>query len=66
MTEHPEAFCGRCGRSNPVWVADSDRFNLAVGRAEIVCPSCFVAAHEEATGLTCVWELRPYSPFRAS
>lgn len=61
---HPEERCQRCGRANPVWVADSDRFNLAVGRSAIVCPSCFVIAHEEATGLRCVWELRPSTPFK--
>lgn len=59
-----EDLCERCGRSNPVWVVDSDRFNLAVERTAIVCPSCFVQAHEQATGLRCVWELRPYAPFR--
>lgn len=62
--DHPEYACERCGRRNIVWYVDSDRFNAAVGRSAIVCPSCFVIAHEEATGLTCMWELRPATHFK--
>lgn len=61
---HPEAFCGRCGRLNPSWVVHSDRYNTAVNRSEIVCPSCFMLAHEAATGMTCTWSLVPATPFR--
>jgi hypothetical protein len=61
---HPEDFCQRCGGRNPVWWVDSDRYNTAVNRAEIVCPTCFVFAHEEATGMRCVWTLVPDGPFR--
>lgn len=61
---HPEDFCQRCGARNPVWTVDSDRFNTAVNRSEIVCPSCFIFAHEKATGMATVWQLTPYAPFR--
>lgn len=59
--EHPEQHCERCGGVNPVWFVDSDRWNLAVGDDThlILCPGCFVAAHEKATGLVTVWRLVP-------
>jgi len=63
---HPEDYCHKCGGKNiPSWHVDSDRFNLAFGRHDmhpyngIVCPGCFVVAHEEATGLTVTWTLIP-------
>lgn len=62
---HPEDYCHRCGGRNPVWWVDSDRFNMAFGPPEqhpyngIVCPGCFVEAHERATGLRTVWKLTP-------
>ena len=63
---HPEDYCHRCGGRNvPSWYVDSDRFNMAFGPPNehpyngIVCPGCFVDAHEEATGMRCTWELRP-------
>lgn len=62
--DHPEAFCERCGSRNPVWTVPSDRFNTAVNRGEVVCPSCFIFAHEDATGMHTVWELVPKTPFR--
>jgi len=58
---HPEASCERCRRPNPVRFVDSDRYNTAVSRSEIDCPSCFVTAHGQATGMRAVWELRPTS-----
>jgi hypothetical protein len=61
---HPEDYCQRCGSRNPVWTVDSDRFNTAVNRSEIVCPSCFIAAHETATGMKTVWQLTPYTAFK--
>ena len=67
---HPEDYCHRCGGRNPSWSVDSDRFNAAFGPPSehpyqgIVCPGCFVEAHEAATGLTCSWELVPATPFR--
>jgi hypothetical protein len=62
--KYDEGQCERCGGRNPVWYVDSDRYNMAVNRSETVCPSCFVAAHEVATGMTTLWELRPSAPFR--
>lgn len=62
--EHPEDTCKRCGRPNPVWWVDSDRYNTAVNRSEIVCPVCFIEAHERATGMTTSWKLEPAAPFR--
>lgn len=61
---HPEDFCERCGGRNVTWFVDSDRFNTAVNRSEVVCPSCFVVAHEAATGMRTAWELVPSTPFR--
>lgn len=61
---HPEDFCQRCGGRNIIWNVDSDRYNTAVNRSEIVCPTCFVLAHESATGMRCVWTLAPDGPFR--
>ena len=62
-----ERKCQGCGGENPSWFVDSDRFNLAFPgevRDLIWCPGCFVARHEEATGLTCTWQLVPATPFR--
>lgn len=64
MADHPEDRCGRCGGRNVVWNVDSDRYNTAVNRSEIVCPTCFVIAHEAATGMSTVWQLTPMCPFR--
>lgn len=70
---HPEDYCHRCGGRNvPSWFVDSDRFNAAFGPASehpyngIVCPGCFVEAHETVTGLTATWMLVPdrLTPFR--
>lgn len=69
---HPEDYCHRCGGANPSWFIESDRFNLAFGPpAEhpyqgIVCPGCFVLAHEKATGMRTTWKLVPTDahPFR--
>ena len=61
---HPEDFCDLCGGKNPVWWVDSDRWNMALNQAVIACPSCFVAAHEAATGMHCMWKLEPATPFR--
>jgi hypothetical protein len=67
---HPEDYCHRCGNHNPSWWIDSDRFNIAMGSHThhqwngIVCPSCFVSLHEEATGLQTTWQLIPAAPFR--
>lgn len=62
---HPEDFCHQCGGRNPIWWVDSDRFNAAYGHPSehphngIVCPSCFVADHESATGMQATWRLVP-------
>jgi hypothetical protein len=63
---HPEDHCHRCGGRNPSWHVDSDRFNTAFPSDPhvIVCPGCFVAAHEKATGLSASWTLVPATPFR--
>lgn len=67
---HPEDYCHCCGGRNvSSWFVDTDRFNAAFPGEHpfngIVCPGCFVASHEQATGLTCTWQLLPASPFRA-
>jgi hypothetical protein len=64
VSDHPEDRCQRCGGHNIAWSIDSDRFNTAVNRSEIVCPTCFVVAHERATGMHCCWTLVPSAPFR--
>lgn len=62
---HPETYCHRCGNLNvPSWWVDSDRWNIATANdprtsTVILCPSCFVAAHEAATGLHSTWRLVP-------
>lgn len=61
---YDEGKCERCGGRNPVWSVDSDRYNMALNRSETVCPTCFVFAHERATGMKTVWELHPMTPFR--
>jgi hypothetical protein len=67
---HPEDYCHRCGAPNPSWSVDGDRFVAAMGPPDehqwngIICVGCFVRLHEDATGLTCSWELRPATPFR--
>jgi hypothetical protein len=62
--DHPEDNCQRCGGRNITWFVDGDRFNTACNRSEIVCPTCFVLAHERATGMRCCWELSPGGVFR--
>lgn len=54
----------QCGGRDPSWFVASDRFNTALNSGAIVCPTCFVFAHEEATGMYTSWELVPASPFR--
>jgi hypothetical protein len=66
---HPEDDCQRCGGNNPTWSVASDRWNLAVealGLTSIamLCPGCFVAGHQLATGMRCAWDLVPATPFR--
>ncbi len=66
---HPEDYCHRCGNRNiPSWSVDSDRFNIAMGREHqwngIICPTCFVDLHEQASGLVTTWRLVP-EMFRA-
>lgn len=62
--KHTEGFCERCQKRNPVWSVDSDRYNMGLYRGEIVCPSCFIFAHEQATGMRCRWDLVPATPFK--
>lgn len=66
---HPEGTCQQCGGPNCSWSVDSDRFNAAMAaigrdRGAIVCPTCFMDAHEKATSLTTSWDLVPGTPFR--
>lgn len=65
---HPEDFCGRCGRRNPVWWTPSDVWNEATGpeRELILCPSCFAVDHEAATGERSCWVFRVETPGASS
>lgn len=61
---HPEDFCHRCGRRNPIWWTASEPWKTATaGRAKetgkegIFCPSCFCDLHEQQTGRRQIWEL---------
>lgn len=66
---HPERYCHKCGNRNVwSWAVDSDEWNRAIRNpdgsvregypgSEILCPSCFVYAHEEVTGDTSLWTL---------
>lgn len=62
---HPEDFCHKCGRRNISWCVDSDRFNMAMKvlngrpRSGIICPVCFVLAHEAAFDVHGTWRLVP-------
>lgn len=63
---HPEDFCHRCGRRNPVWVTDAGEWEFATGHMPrgvltILCPSCFAAAHEAAGGERVCWELTDFA-----
>ncbi|MFW7414731.1 hypothetical protein [Demequina sp. SO4-18] len=60
----PQATCEICGGANPSWHVDSDRWNTALYRGAIACPSCFIEAHEAATGMRSTWALVPSTPFR--
>lgn len=63
---HPETYCHRCGGVNvPSWHVDPDLFAMAFPDTAhlIVCPGCFVVAHQQATGLMSSWKLVPDTPF---
>lgn len=65
---HPEDFCHRCGRRNFVWFVNGETWRVATAHLpraelEILCPSCFADAYFEATGTSCMWELRASTPF---
>ena len=61
---HPEDFCHRCGRRNPIWwteqavwlAATLERANQT-GHEGIFCPSCFTDLHEQETGDRRSWHL---------
>jgi len=57
---HPEDFCHRCGNRNvSSWFVQRTEWERSGTPATaIVCPSCFVAAFERATGTSTSWELR--------
>jgi hypothetical protein len=59
---HPEDYCHRCGGRNIVWFVKNPIWNAAAEQHLILCPSCLVIAHEEATGEKHVWELRIDTP----
>ena len=70
MADHPEETCGDCGGRNVVpWWTSSDRWRLAIStyggtpavpdHDAILCPVCFVARWERATGLTAIWRIEP-------
>lgn len=43
---HPEDFCHRCGRRNPVWWCALDVWSVVFpDHAGIVCPSCFAESY---------------------
>lgn len=63
MSEHVEGTCEVCGGANPNWHVDSDRWNTAFRRGVIACPTCFVVAHEAATGMRANWKIEPATPF---
>lgn len=67
---HPEAGCADCnGRNAFIWWTSSDRWRLAMStyggtpaspdHDTILCPTCFVARWEQATGLEATWRLEP-------
>ncbi|MFI7678540.1 hypothetical protein [Actinophytocola sp. NPDC049390] len=63
---HPEDFCHRCGRRNPVWYVDAELWNkgtaerrATTGFDSVLCPSCFVEMYERKTGQQPLWRVDP-------
>lgn len=60
---HPETFCHRCGGRNVwSWCVDGDEWEKATAglprrEASILCPPCFTALWEQATGVKTTWRL---------
>lgn len=54
---HPEDFCHRCGRRNPIWTTP-DWQQAFPSDAGIVCPSCF--AHLADPERSRIWEFRQW------
>jgi hypothetical protein len=61
---HPEDFCHRCGRRNPVWWTEQTVWLDATaaraketGNEGIFCPSCFADLHQQETGEVRFWHL---------
>lgn len=64
---HPEDFCHRCGIRNHSWAADRQSWLEATtsyaeqtGHEGILCPSCFIELHQQATGQATIWAIHPY------
>lgn len=38
---HPEDFCKKCRKENPVWFAPNELWNKYHGEFSILCPNCF-------------------------
>lgn len=57
---HPEDFCSRCRRVNPVWHAPNELWNQVMrdGSAEpIICPLCFIRLAEAKGVRPASWRL---------
>jgi hypothetical protein len=58
MSDHPEDWCQRCARPNPIWYAPNDLWNkYARGEFNILCPCCFIELAKKA-GFDPVWVLK--------
>jgi len=54
-TEHPEMWCGDCGRPNVIWFAPNKLWDQVMGSPNgIVCPACF-AIRADRAGVSGVW-----------
>ena len=59
---HPETFCHRCGHRNMNWWTEGDDWatatdDLSRRELEILCPPCFAALWEQATGERVAWKV---------
>lgn len=58
MAKHDESRCQKCYGPNPVWSADNELWNRAMGNeGGFLCPRCFIDTFEAVTGERIVWRL---------
>ena len=54
-----ELTCENCGRRNPIWFGENDKWNKVAGEdISFLCMDCFALMYEEKKGETYRWELK--------